>query len=340
MSTSSLLILHGQEFHTSYWGHLSILNLTHHLLLPGYAAYPFTAASSPYPHNAAIADLAHLQHALVGYAHPFDEDVDPGQAQALTNELPVDAALGKVDYYEAVGFSDHKSTNAIWYRLLDCGLRVPAGAGTDAMANYASLRGPVGMNRVYVPSTGPLTAERFLAGLKAGRGVATNGALLHLKVGDASPGDSVEMTDPGPLEYHAALQANFPTDHLELVMNGAVVARLNVDATGRFADVRGTMTADTSGWLLLRAWNDNPDPDLMDVYRYATTSPIYVRVKDRRRRSSEAGAYFLRWLDRLRSATETNAGYRTSEERGKVLEDIDKARGVYRECRDAGASNR
>ena len=79
-STASLLILHGQEFHTSYWGHLGLLNLTQHLLLPGYAAYPLTAAASPYPHNAAIADMAHLQHALVGYAHPFDADVDPGQA--------------------------------------------------------------------------------------------------------------------------------------------------------------------------------------------------------------------------------------------------------------------
>ena len=79
-STERLLILHGQEFHTSYWGHLSILNLTQHLLLPGYAAYPFTAAASPYPHNAAVADMAHLQHGLVGYAHPFDEvvDTEPG----------------------------------------------------------------------------------------------------------------------------------------------------------------------------------------------------------------------------------------------------------------------
>ena len=78
-STDRLLILHGQEFHTSYWGHLSILNLTQHLLLPGYAGYPFTAAASPYPHNAAVADMAHLQQALVGYAHPFDEVVDPAR---------------------------------------------------------------------------------------------------------------------------------------------------------------------------------------------------------------------------------------------------------------------
>ena len=69
----------------------------------------------------------------------------------------MDLALGKVDYIEVLGFADHKSTANVWYRLLNCGFRLPTAAGTDAMANFASLRGPVGLNRVYakVPA-GPL----------------------------------------------------------------------------------------------------------------------------------------------------------------------------------------
>ena len=35
-STATNLLLHGQEFHTSYWGHLGLLNLTQNFLLPGY----------------------------------------------------------------------------------------------------------------------------------------------------------------------------------------------------------------------------------------------------------------------------------------------------------------
>src|SRR6185295_18454892 len=128
----------------------------------------------------------------------------------------VDAALGKMDYYEAVGFSDHKATNAVLYRLLECGLQIPAAAGTDAMANYASLRGPVGLNRVLVPATGPLTREAFLDGVTKGRGVATNGALIHLKLGDASPGDTVRVPAGGTLKYRATLRANVPVDHLEM----------------------------------------------------------------------------------------------------------------------------
>ena len=43
------LLLHGQEYHTSYWGHLGLLNLTRNFLLPDYAAYPNTAAASLFP---------------------------------------------------------------------------------------------------------------------------------------------------------------------------------------------------------------------------------------------------------------------------------------------------
>ena len=337
-STEQLMILHGQEFHTSYWGHLAILNLAH-LLLPGYAAYPLTAAESPFPHNGAVADMAHRQQALVGYAHPFDEVIDPSQDTAITNALPIDAALGKVDYYEAVGFADAKATNTIWYRLLDCGLQVPAGAGTDAMANYASLRGPVGLNRVYVPASGPLTREAFLAELKRGRGIATNGPLIHLTLGDASPGTTVDLAAGShSLKYRATLRANFPVDHFELIWNGDVVARLSTGEDRRAADLIGSIDVNDSGWLLVRAWNDGPQPEVLDNYPYATTSPVYVRVAGRVRRSREAATYFLRWLDRIRAATDKDASYRTSDERAIVLQDIAGARSFFERClQEAGS---
>jgi Tol biopolymer transport system component len=329
-----VLILHGQEFHTSYWGHLGLLNLRRHLVLPGYAAYPYTAAASPYPHNTAIADIARRQQALVGYVHPFDTVVDPVREE-VTNALPVDAALGKVDYYEAVGFSDPRATSEIWYRLLECGLQIPAGAGTDAMANYASLRGPVGLNRVYVPAasrSAPLTSDAFLAEIKKGRGMATNGPLLQLTANDAQPGDTVRLDAAAPLRYRYGMRANFSVDRLELIWNGAVARTLDIGAGRRSADGDGVLPVTGSGWLLLRAWNEGPDPNVMDAYPFATTSPVYVRVGDRPRRSPDAAAYFLRWLDRIQSATEANAAYRTAAERAQVLTDVARAREFYQQC--------
>jgi len=77
------------------------------------------------------------------------------------------------------------------------------------------------------------------------------------------------------------------------------------------------------------------------VYPYATTSPVYVEVADRSRRSREAASYFLRWLDRIQSATERNPSYRTDAERATVLGDVRRARQFYESClREAGESDR
>jgi len=121
---NGLLILHSQEYHTSYWGHLGLLGLSDHYLAPGFSAYQNSPLASAYPDNGAVADLAHAQGALVGYVHPFDTVPDPVNDKYLTNELPADVAHGKVDYMEIVGFSDHKATAQVWYRLLNLGFRM------------------------------------------------------------------------------------------------------------------------------------------------------------------------------------------------------------------------
>ena len=62
-STTDTLLAHSQEYHTSVWGHLGLLGLDDHYLIPGYVGYPYTAAASLYPDNAAVADLAtHRTH--------------------------------------------------------------------------------------------------------------------------------------------------------------------------------------------------------------------------------------------------------------------------------------
>ena len=103
--------------------------------------------------------------------------------------------LGKLDYMEIVGFSDHKSTAAVWYKLLNLGFKVPAGAGTDATANYAApIRGQVGQDRVYVLAPGwPANPASFMDGLRQGRTFATNGPLLEFKLGGANVGSELKF---------------------------------------------------------------------------------------------------------------------------------------------------
>src|SRR5207245_9532213 len=69
-SAPGLVLTHGQEFHTSVWGHLGLLGLSDHYLLPEYVGYPNTAAASLFPTNAVVADLAHAQGVLFRDVHP------------------------------------------------------------------------------------------------------------------------------------------------------------------------------------------------------------------------------------------------------------------------------
>src|SRR5439155_424546 len=62
----NVLLMQAQEFHSNYWGHLDLLDLTDHFLTPDFSSYRESALSSPYPHNGVIATLAHAQHGLVG----------------------------------------------------------------------------------------------------------------------------------------------------------------------------------------------------------------------------------------------------------------------------------
>jgi hypothetical protein len=335
-SDDNTLLVHTQEFHTSYWGHLGLLGLRQHLLVPDYSAYPGTGAASLYPDNATVSDMARQQGALVGYVHPFGAPApDPAAPAALTNALPVDVALGKVDYYEVVGFADHRTSAEVWYRLLNTGFRVSAAGGTDAMANYASLRGPLGVNRTYVlsgPASLDTVARRdtWLAALKAGRSMATNGPLIGLTANSISPGGDINL-DAGEHELQVSgfLRSIVPVDHLEIVWNGEVVQTLTTDATRRNADFSTTVKVSGSGWLLLRAWNDKSHPDVFDIYPYATTNPVFVTVGGKALRSKEDADYFIAWLGRVRESAEAHPDYNSAAERSAVLANINKAVKVF-----------
>jgi TolB protein len=338
-STPDHWLLHGQEFHTSYWGHLGLLHLTRNFLLPDYAAYGNTAAASLFPTNATVEDLAHEQRALVGYAHPFDIAVDPASDPTLTHgepldealELPVDAALGKVDYVEVLGFSDHRMTASVWYRLLNCGFRLPAGAGSDTMADYASLRGPVGLTRVYasIPEDATST-EPWIDALKQGRTFATNGPLLGFILGGKAVGEELHLpTGENKVTFTAWLRSFVPVDHLEVVCNGKVVRDLKTNADRQTADVKDTLSISESGWCVLRASSDKPEHPVLDDFVYATTSPLYVAVAGSVPKPAEDAAFFISWTDRLADTARTNRNWNTAAERDSVLQTLERARQVY-----------
>ena len=336
-SKQDVLLVHGQEFHTSYWGHRGLLNLHGPVLLPGYAGYPNTAASSLFPMNAYVADMGRAREALVGAVHPFDEEPQPFAVppQKITDELPVDVALGKIDYVEILGFSDHRATAAVWYRLLNLGFRLPAGAGTDAMANFASLRGPVGMNRVYVEvASNTLKLEEWMESLRKGRTFATNGPLLDFHLGDASIGGQLKVEKPQEqAPFQVAFRSMVPVQHLELVCNGRVAQSLAMNAAHDAAEVRGSVALKESGWCVVRAWSEKAEYPVLDNYVYATTSPIYVTVGGQKPKSKEDAEYFSKWIDGVEESTAAYPDWNTAEEKEYVLKRLREAKAIFESLR-------
>lgn len=331
---SSAIIAQSQEFHTSIWGHLGLLGLDDHILISDYSGYPKMAVASLYPDNATIAKLAHQQNALVGYVHPFDPPApDPKQEGRFSYSLPADVALGLVDYLEIVGFSDHRITEAVWHRLLNCGFHIPAAGGTDAMTNYASMRGPVGLDRTYVdlgdnPPTEPAALTRaWLDGLRAGKSFATNSALLSLTVDGEGPGAELKLKKGAHrLKFSARMESIAAIKSLDLIVNGEVVQSLPLTNDGKSARADGDVTISGSAWISLRASSDEASPDVFDLYPYAVTSPVYVSVDGKPKRSRDDADYFIAWVDRLIAYATNEAAFNTEDERAAVVANFRKAR--------------
>ncbi|MDA0706114.1 MAG: CehA/McbA family metallohydrolase [Proteobacteria bacterium] len=338
-SSADVVVQHSQEFHTSYWGHLGVLGLREHLLMPDYSAYPYTAAASIYPDNVTVEDMAHEQGAIVGYVHNFDPPApDPATDARLTNALPIDAALGKVDYYEVLGFADHRTSAEVWYRLLNCGFRISAAGGTDAMANYASLRGPVGMNRTYVrvknwPADADARRDVWIEHLKEGKSMATNGPLVGLTVNGKSPGAVLEFDAPPRIDYGGFLRSIVPIDELEIVFNGKVIRRIELAGDSMSATFSGEIGLTESGWLVLRASSRRPHPEILDLYPYATTSPIYINIGGKGPQSAVDAEYFLAWSERVRASALAHEDYNSEREKLEVLRHIDEAIAVFESMR-------
>ena len=331
-SKPGMLLMHGQEYHTSFWGHTGLLGLQDHFLMPAYASYVNTPAASAFPTNTFIFDQAHAQGALTGYVHPFDSRPDPDDASTpLSYALPVDAALGTMDYLEVMGFSDHLITSEIWYRLLNCGFRIPAGAGTDAMADFASLRGPVGLVRVYAQVGARFDHAAFLAALKGGKTFVTNAPLLELTLAGAAPGGTVQR-DAGParLEARVTMRSPVPVDHLEIVQDGRVAATVPLGADRMSATATVPLEFARSGWMVLRAYADAPAWPVLDLYPFASTSPVYVQIGGALASpSAEEGAYFVRWVDRLIAAVTARSDWNDAAERAATLATLNRAREIY-----------
>ena len=180
-------------------------------------------------------------------------------------------------------------TQEIYYHALNCGLRLPPSAGSAS----GVLPNPVGYNRVYVQVDGELTWEKWWDGLAAGRSFVTNGPLLLCRANRKLPGHTFELPQTGSREIAISLDLT-SLDHVpavEIIQNGAVVQTI-ATTDAREQHLSASLTFSEPGWFLVRAITDR-----LETFRFASTAPYYVAVKDAPPRISRTSAeFFAAWV--------------------------------------------
>jgi hypothetical protein len=166
--------------------------------------------------------------------------------------------------------------------------------------------------------------------LRSGHTFASNGPLLGLEIAGAHPGDTVHRNRGGEMPYRIAMRSPVPIEHLELVQNGRVLRRFTLSNDRRTFDEEGTAPIDAGGWVVLRTYNDGADPGVLDLYPYATTSPIYLDLPGGPSSVREDAAYFAAWMDRVLSAATERNDYNNDRERNATLTYLRRARDYYR----------
>jgi hypothetical protein len=180
-------------------------------------------------------------------------------------------------------------SEAIYFHVLDCGLRIPPAAGSGSGTNDS----PLGTNRVYVHLDEAFSPERWWEGLEAGRVFVSDGPLLRPLVEGQPPGYVFRLAGTEPLELAIGLNlaTRVPVDYLQIVKNSVADQEVRLD---RFAALGGQLPPvkfHESGWFVVRAVTNNTKN-----YQFAASGPYYVERGGQPRVSRASVKFFLDWI--------------------------------------------
>ena len=293
-------------------GHIMLINLQS-VVEPISRGILVDESNPDYPPLVDACDAARRQGGLVLWCH-----------NANGMEAPVAAALGRLDGLNLFDPFWMEPEYALWYRLLTCGIRLPASTGSDWYICSS--------NRVYVDVGTDFSYERWLSGLRQGRTFVTDGPALRLTV--AGHGPSNEVLDIGAAMTAVPVvvewQAAQPIDRIELVRDGDVVATFNPDRA-----THGTYAADIdvteAGWVAARCWGRHRTS--YGHALWAHTSPVYLRQRPGRARVRAASTFFVERIDEAMTWLATRARFDQASQRERMLQLFGEGRGIYERLR-------
>jgi TolB protein len=263
----------GQEVRAHFHGHVGMFGQTSlfwpWIWGPGNPVYGRLDLS-----NAAALRHARGEGGIGVYVHPVSGRDPFANPASIPLELIPDAVLGDMQAIElACLWTSELGTAELWYRLLNIGRPILAVAGTDVMTDYFRTMA-VGTTRVYAQVEPPFTFERYLRALLDGRSFVSTGPMLEFTAGDAGPGDVLRGERAAwTLHVHSAVQY----DHVELIVNGAVVWSGAGTAEPGTLTFSGTLELPAGGWVAARVHGGAaPEWPAMNTIAFAHTAPLWI----------------------------------------------------------------
>src|SRR5262249_34014792 len=305
LSTEENILYWNQEFRSTIWGHMTLVNLEQ-LVEPLFTGFPGTTNPHDTPSNGDIPHRAHWQKGVVNYTH-VSQGEDWSKTPYAAKAIPIDVALGKIDTLDIN--NSWAGSVPLWYRLLNCGFRVPATAGTDVVLNRIGSNLPGG-DRVYVHTGKALNYADWIEGLKAGKSFVTSGPMLTFTVNGSESGSVLKLGEKPKVRVKATARSQFPLAKAELVHNGKVIATATLAGDKLSATLDQEVALERGGWLAFRA--DGPGtPDTATGAQNAHTNPVYIEAAGAGYRSADEARALLKWIDQFEVVLRTRDRFPT-----------------------------
>ena len=328
-STEDCIVYMTEEHRSRVYGHSDLLGLSS-LIEPLSADW--------WPLLMDVADSVHAQPgAVIISAHPatggdiFDIFSVPGTM--LARELPVDITRYKIDGFEVLsGYAgSHLRTLEMWYRVLNCGFRLPACAGTDACVNASYGKSP-GCLRVYVHVPGQFDYWSWLSNMIEGKTFVTNGPLFtDFQVRDFSLGDSVNIYSEGTAQLNGRLTVccESPLSRVDIIRNGEIDQSFWAAEGQCVIDTTFLVTVDESSWIAARASGDKVNAFTMGDSLFAHTGPVYFCLNDKRIVEVDSAQELAAWVSDLERLAVMHSEWTSPGQSIRLYEELARAHELY-----------
>ncbi len=202
----------------------------------------------------------------------------------------------------------------LYYKLLNCGFRVPPSAGTAG--GIVNVPVGLGYNRVYVYLGKDFSWQKWFEQFRLGRCFVTNGPILMVKANGVLPGEVFSYPEGKKVKLKLdvnILASNDPVVSVELIRDGEIARKVEGRNLKGKIDL-GEVEFEKSGWFLVRCINDVP----YDTLRFASCAPFYVEIGENKKTiHREDVEYFINWLqERMDTTSKT---YRKNEKKEYYL---------------------